>query len=172
MTTPRPLEPEPATDERTTLVQHLDEQRTIMLRKLDGLDRAALATTTARSSLTLAGLCHHLAMVEDWWFSSVFLGNPPAAPWGEVDWDAEPDWEFTTAVELPAGELTRRYRASIARSDAIVAAASLDQLAQRPRANGDVVSLRWILAHMLVETARHNGHADLLREAIDGTTGD
>ena len=111
-------------------------------------------------------------MVEDWWFSCVFLDNPPAAPWAAIDWDADPDWEFTTAVDLGGEEVVRRYRASIARSNAITAAATLDQLALRPRPNGSIVSLRWILAHMLVETARHNGHADFLREAIDGTTGD
>ncbi|TFV68254.1 UNVERIFIED_ORG: DinB family protein [Bacillus sp. AZ43] len=160
--------------EREQLGAYLDYQRETVLLKADGLTAEQLARTVPPSSLTLAGLLNHLAFVEDFWFRVTFLGLPPDELWAGVDWEADPDFEFRTAVGCTPEELRERYRATCARSRQVVAeAASLDQLSvSRSRRTGNHRDLRWILLHLIEETARHAGHADLLREAIDGTTGD
>lgn len=167
------LDPETAADERLMLEQFLDFQRATIARKAEGLSDAQLAATTAASELTLAGLLKHLSLVEDHWFRVVLLGTEPAEPWRRIDWDADPDWEFRTAKAQPGAQLIALYeRACDASREATAAVASLDTLSsstwRRPAVR---FSLRWILLHMIEETARHAGHADLLREAIDGATG-
>lgn len=165
-------DPEPAADERTMLSQYLDHHRATLLGKVEGLDRTQLATTTAASTLTLGGLLKHLALVEHWWFCEVFLGEPPHPVFADVDWEADRDWEFNTAANDDPGWLAELYEQACERSREVVdGAASLDQLSARPGRDGTRFTLRWILLHMLEETARHNGHADLLREAVDGATG-
>jgi hypothetical protein len=116
----------------------------------------------------------HLALVEDSWFTEVFAGEPLGEPWAAVDWDADRDWDFHSATQDSPEELLALYDAACQRSRAVVAgAASLDDLSTPLERKGDArFSLRWILLHMIEETARHNGHADLLREAIDGVTGE
>jgi Protein of unknown function (DUF664) len=90
-----------------------------------------------------------------------------------VDWDADPNWQFRIACELEPDELRGRYRQACQRSRQVaVEAAGLDQLSVRPIRNDQHFSLRWVLLHLIEETARHSGHADLLREAIDGTVGE
>ena len=173
MDAPGLVRPDPTGGERTLVTQHLDRQRTILLRKVHGIERVQAATSVAATSLTLAGLLNHAAMVEDWWFCVIFLDAQPDEPWRDIDWQADPDAEFTEALDVALPDLVARYVRAVERARRITAAAtSLDQLARRPRHDGSVVSLRWILLHMLEGTARHNGHADLLREAVDGTTGD
>ena len=115
-----------------------------------------------------------MALVEDSWFTERFAGQPMPAPFDDVDWDADRDWEFHTAAGDTPAWLLQRYAEACDRSRAVVTAAtSLDQLAVAgKRQSGEVFTLRWILCHMIEETARHNGHADLLREAIDGATGE
>ncbi len=165
--------PPPSGPERAQLTAFLDHFRATILRKADGLDAAQFGRPLAPSSLTLGGLLNHLAYVEDLWFRVRFAGLPPDALWADVDWSADPDHEFRTASEVPPDELRTRYRDACERSRAIVrSTGSLDQVAARPRSSGQYVDLRWILLHMLEETARHAGHADLLREALDGTVGD
>lgn len=94
---------------------------------------------------------------------------PERQPWAGVDWDTDPNWEFRAAAELEPERLRRRYRDTRARSRAVVAnSAGLDQLSVHPLHNGQHFSLRWVLLHLLEETARH---ADLLREAIDVNRG-
>jgi hypothetical protein len=95
-------------------------------------------------------------------------------PFADIDWDADPNWEFRTAVDDTPEWLVQRYEQACDRSRAVAAAAaSLDALAAAGRSQtGEVFTLRWILLHMIEETARHNGHADLLREAVDGATGE
>ncbi len=156
------------------LTAFLDYQRATVLLKTDGLTAEQMAQRLPTSSLTLAGLLNHLALVEDTWFPERFAGLPEDELWAGVDWDADPDWEFRTATELPPDELRRRYEQACARSREVVARAeSLDQLsAATSRRTGRHWDLRWVLLHMIEETARHAGHADLLREAIDGTVGD
>ena len=146
-----------------------------MVRLVEGLDRAQLATTVGPSDLTLAGLVKHLALVEDSWFVEDFLGETMPEPWTSVDWDSDPDWEFRTALDDEPEELLRLYTVACDRARAIVASASgLDTLSvgtsRRPETLGEQFSLRWILLHMIEETARHLGHADLLRQAADGAT--
>ncbi|ROR93280.1 uncharacterized protein DUF664 [Salana multivorans] len=178
MTTPlddqgRP-DPEPSADEVRTLTQFLAFQRATLAWKTDGLDDAGLAATLPPSTMTLGGMLGHLAWVEDYWFATVLLGDEPAPRWRGTDWRADPDADWH--VGLPGDEVRALWREAVAASDAIVARVlagpdGLDRLAVVAR-HDRRVSLRWILVHMIEEYARHNGHADLLREAIDGTTGE
>lgn len=162
-----------AFDERTQLSEFLDRQRKILLHKAAGLGRDDLNRSHPPSTLTLARLLHHAALNEDWWFTVRAAGAEPPAPWDGVDWDADPDWEMTTAADLEPEVLRRRYLDAIARSRAVLAdVADLDAEAPVPTSTGEVCSYRWIVLHMIEETARHAGHADLIRESIDGETGE
>lgn len=161
--------------EREALSAYLDYHRATLLWKIEGLTKEQLGTPAVPSSrLTLAGLVKHLALVEDSWFQQVFLGHQLPEPWHSAPWDDDRDWEFHTAREDDPAYVVGLYEEAVARSRAVVAeAASLDVLSvKHDRGEGRPFSLRWILLHMIEETARHNGHADLLREAIDGTTGE
>jgi uncharacterized damage-inducible protein DinB len=166
-------EPDVDADERTALGQLLDYHRATLLGKTEGLDAAGLASRLPSSTLTLGGLLKHLALNEDSWFTERFAGSPALPPWDAVDWDADPDWEFRTAADDEPDALRSLYEAACERSRAAVAAADdLSALSAWTDSEGRRWSLRAILLHMLEETARHNGHADLLREAVDGTTGE
>ena len=165
------IDPDTTGDERTQLVAFLAFQRATLLGKCEGLSPAQLSTTTAASSLHLAGLLKHLALVEHWWFRQVFLDEPEHPVFAEVDWDADRDWEFRTAADDDPAWLRQLYIDVCASSDEVIAGADLDQLSARTGREGQSFSLRWILLHMIEETARHNGHADLVREAVDGATG-
>jgi uncharacterized damage-inducible protein DinB len=155
------------------LTTYLDLQRETMLWKCEGLSAAQLAQPHPPSTLTLGGLLNHLALVEDSWFRVRFAGLPDDELWAGIDWDADPDYEFRTAADVEPDGLRRRYSEACARSREVVAAAErLDQLSVQPRDNGAHFQLRWVLLHLIEETARHAGHADLLREAIDGVTGE
>ena len=155
------------------LTAFLDLQRATMLLKCEGLTREQLAQPHPPSTLTLGGLLNHLALVEDSWFRERFAGGPEDERWAGIDWDADPDYEFRTAADVEPDELRRRYEEACARSRAIVAAAeSLDQLSVQKRGNGEHFDLRWTMLHLIEETARHVGHADLIRESIDGVTGE
>jgi uncharacterized damage-inducible protein DinB len=167
-------DPPDSGSERDLLTAFLDYQRETVLLKTEGLTAEQLARTIPSSSLTLAGLLNHLALVEDSWFPERFAGQPENPLWAGVDWETDPDSEFRTATELEPGELRARYADACARSrDVVAAAASLDELsAGTSRRTGNRWDLRWILLHMIEETARHAGHADLLREAVDGATGE
>jgi len=168
-----PTEPHEIAPERDQLNRFLDIQRDTILRKCEGLNREQLSQPHPPSSLTLGGLLNHLALVEDSWFRVRFTGEPEDDRWAGIDWDADPDYEFRTAADLEPDELRGRYEQACERSREIVAEAeSLEQLSVQQRGNGHHFDLRWVLLHLIEETARHAGHADLLREAIDGTTGD
>ena len=159
--------------ETAQLTGFLAYQRETLLMKTEGLTREQLGRTLPPSSLTLAGLLYHLALVEESWSVERFAGQPAHEPWAGVDWDATPDWEMDTATGLEPEELRERYREACRRTDEVVAAAAdLDALSAAPLRTGGRFSLRWMLLHLVEETARHNGHADLLREAIDGTVGE
>jgi uncharacterized damage-inducible protein DinB len=166
-----------AADEATMLRSYLDYHRQTFRRKTRGLTQEQLATTHPPSTLTLAGLVKHLALVEDWWFGAVLRGTEPVAPFTDVDFDADPEWEFRTAADDPPAELHALYDSVVATSDVAIDAALAeggpDAVAVRPSPRtGESATLRWILLHMIEEYARHNGHADLIREAVDGTTGE
>lgn len=169
------LDPPVQADEREALSAFLDFHRATLLWKVEGLSQEQLATAAVPSSdLTLAGLLKHLALVEDSWFQEVFLGRPLPEPWASAPWDDDPDWEFHTAPSDDPAHLVALYRDAVDRSRRVVAvASSLDELSVKPdKREEKPFSLRWILLHMIEETARHCGHADLLREAIDGRTGE
>jgi hypothetical protein len=167
------VDPDPQAPELEALGQYLDLQRETVLRKADGLSAEQLARLHPPSTLSLAGLLYHLALVEESWVEVRFAGMAEREPWVGIDWEADPEWEFRTAATLAPEEVRDRYRLACDRSRAVVAAAgSLDQLSVQPLRDGRLFSLRWVLLHLLEETARHAGHADLLREAVDGTTGE
>jgi dienelactone hydrolase/uncharacterized damage-inducible protein DinB len=167
------IEPAPEGGERELLGQYLDFQRQTVLSKTDGLSREQLARRHPPSALNLAGLLYHLAMVEETWMEAQFLGLPVRAPWAGVDFGADPEWEFRTSAELEPDQVRQRYREACERSrQAAAQADGLEQLSVQPLSDGRSFSLRWVLLHLLEETARHAGHADLLREAIDGTVGE
>ena len=173
MTTER-LEPPNSADETTMLRSFLAYYRATLRRQVEGLTQEQLATPLAPSTMTLGGMLKHLAYVEHWWFSMVLHGAEEASPWAAVDWDADEDWDWHSAKDDTPEQLLDLHAAEVARADASIDAAlatgDLDQLAQRPRYDGNRTSLRWILVHMVEEYARHAGHADLLRESIDGST--
>jgi hypothetical protein len=160
--------------ELVLLTAFLDFQRETLLLKTGGLTQEQLAQQLPPSTLTLAGLLHHLALVEDTWFRVRFAGLAGQEVWSAVDWDSDPDWEFRTATELDPAELRSRYTDACAGSREVVARADgLDQLSVGTSSRtGRQWDLRWVLLHMIEETARHAGHADLLRESIDGSTGE
>jgi uncharacterized damage-inducible protein DinB len=169
-------EPPLAGDETATLVGFLDYQRATLAWKCEGLDSAGLSATVGVSTMTLGGLLKHMAYVEDTWFSGSLHANDRRAPWNTIDWRATPDWEFESAADDSPEHLRTLWQDSVDSSRTLAAQAlangGLDQLAQRTWPDGSAPSLRWILVHMIEEYARHNGHADLIREAIDGATGE
>lgn len=169
-------EPPIGANEVETLIGFLDYQRATLAWKTSGLGARDLNRTTASSSMTLGGLLKHLTWVEDYWFSRRLLGRPPAPQWADIDWRSEPDWEWTSAATDSPAELKAMWSATVEASrsavDGALRSGSLDQFAATPWPNGESPSLRWILVHMIEEYARHNGHADLLRESIDGLVGE
>ncbi|TDC70751.1 DinB family protein [Streptomyces hainanensis] len=171
-------EPPVAGDETATLLGYLEFHRATLAWKCADLDAAGLATTVGASAMTLGGLLKHLAYVEDNWFSWSLHGRERSAPWNTVDWKADPDWDWHSAAEDDPDELREFWAESVRRSRTLVdealasSDAGLDRLAGRGWSDGQTPSLRWILVHMVEEYARHNGHADLLREAADGATGE
>jgi uncharacterized damage-inducible protein DinB len=169
-------EPPLAADETATLLGFLDYQRATMAWKCSGLDAAGLNATTAASTMTLGGMLKHLANVEDYWCSRWLHGRDPQPMWEAADWDADPDWDWHPAAEDTPEQLRALWQDSVVRSRALVAEALADgglgRPARRTWPDGRTPSLRWILVHLIEEYARHNGHADLLRESIDGSTGE
>lgn len=163
--------------EEATLVSFVDHHRATLAWKCEGLDADGLAARTAASTMTLGGLLNHMAQVEEFWFSVVLHGAPWGPPWEGFSWDADPDPEWQAAATMPPEELWERWRAACDRSRSLVAqalaAGGLDHVAARELdPDHGAPNLRWILVHMIEEYARHNGHADLLREAIDGEVGE
>jgi uncharacterized damage-inducible protein DinB len=169
-------EPPLAADETATLLGFLEFQRATLAWKCAGLDAAGLRTTVAASSMTLGGLLKHLAYVEDLWCSRWLHGRDRQPPWDTVDWDADPDWDWHSAAEDSPEQLHALWQDTVARSRSLVTEAladgGLERLARRTWPDGRAPSLRWILVHLVEEYARHNGHADLLRESVDGLTGE
>lgn len=147
------------------LVSFLDFYRAIIVRKVEGVDPEALRWSPVESGTCLGGLIKHLAYVERWWFQDVWASRAVEYPWSEDD----PDAEFRLDDSDTAASLVAFYRLECASSGEVVAGSQLDDEVDTRRGP---MSLRWILIHMIEETARHAGHADLIREMIDGSVGD
>lgn len=169
-------EPPLAAGEPATLVGFLEYQRATLDWKCRGLDSSGLKVTVGASSITLGGLLKHLAFVERYWFAWRLFGRDPGAPWNAVDWEADPDWDWHSAAEDSPEQLFALWHEAVDTSRSLVAEAladgGLDRLAAQAWPDGSSPSLRWILVHMIEEYARHNGHADLIRESVDGETGE
>ncbi|RRD05146.1 DinB family protein [Arachnia propionica] len=167
--------PEPPTNasEETTLLGFLDFLRATIAMKTSGLSDEELHTRSTCSAMTLGGLLKHLAFVESYWFIAVLSRQETSRPWGTLDWRDDPDWDWTSAADQSGEQLRTLWQDSVVRSRVAWAGfrATNDLGTTVPRGD-DRVSARWVLTHMIEEYARHCGHADLLREAIDGVTGE
>lgn len=169
-------EPPISADETGTLLGFLDYQRATLAWKCAGLDAAGLSATVAASSMTLGGILKHMALVEEHWFIRSLHGRDAQPPWDTVDWKADQDWDWHSAAHDSPEQLHALWQEAVTRSRSAVAEAldqgGLAQPARRTWPDGRAPSLRWIVVHMIEEYARHNGHADLLRESVDGQTGE
>ena len=172
------IDPPLKADEATTLRGFLDYHRDTLRWKVDGLTQEQLARTLPPSTMTLGGMVKHLALVESDWFEEVLAGGDLMPPFDGVDWKADRDWEWHSAAEDTPAQLLAILDEAIERADRIIdealaTPAGLDTESARTTRSGDKrFTLRWILVHMIEEYARHNGHADLIRQSIDGATGD
>jgi hypothetical protein len=169
-------EPPVAGDETATLLGSLERQRATLAWKCGGLDAAGLRATLAPSAITLGGLLKHLALVEDEYFTRRLLGRELGHPWDTADWNADPDWDWHSAAEDTPDQLMSLWQDAVARSRAAVTEAladgGLDQLARHTWPDGRAPSLRRILIDLIEEYGRHVGHADLIRESVDGLVGE
>lgn len=159
----------PAWDERSTLITMLDYTRATVHAKCEGIreENARNAPLPGSPLMTVAGVVNHLRWVEYSWVQVVFLGEENEGPWTDDD----PDREMRIGVEFPIAQLLEEYEAQCARYRELVAATGLDTPAMRTISDGRQPALRWILFHLVEETARHNGHLDTIRELTDGVTG-
>src|SRR3954449_9925849 len=163
-----------------TLLGALERERATFAWKCSGLDEAGYRATVGASTLTLGALLKHLALVEDDYFSHRMEGRSPGKPWEDVDWDADPDWEWRTAADDPPEELLALWEAAVARSRATTEKILADGGFGRPAAgaagaggdDGETPNIRRFLVDLIEEYSRHLGHADLIRESIDGVVGE
>lgn len=162
--------------EVATLLGFLDYQRATLEWKCRGLSDEQLRAALPPTSMTLGGLLKHLALVEDIWFTQVVGGEPMSEPWASAY--TGPDWEWRSAGDNSGDDLRALWAERVKRSHAIVKSrlgqgeeAALSQAHSAWDGQGRA-SLRWVLVHMIEEYSRHNGHADLIRESIDGQTGE
>lgn len=171
-------EPPLEADEAGTLLGFLDYQRATLEWKCRGLNDQQLRIARPPSTLSLGGIMKHMAYVEDYWFTEVVAGHPTPEPWASADFRADPDWELTSAAADVGSDIKSLWMERVDRSKAVVQVELEDDPAVALAATHSAwggrghVSLRWVLVHMIEEYARHNGHADLLRESIDGEIGE
>ena len=171
-----PWEPPLAGTEVEHLTGALDRLRTTFRWKADGLDTRGLAVPVGASSLTLGGLLKHLAFVEAFTFTVKLRGESPGTPWAEAPWDDVENWEFRSAAGQPPEELYGLFDDAVARSRerlaGLVADGGLDQPVHVSSSDGRHASLRRLVFDLIEEYGRHTGHADLLRESVDGLVGE
>jgi hypothetical protein len=161
-------EPDRNADERETLTAYLDYHRATIALKCEGLDDSQLRQRAVPpSNLSLLGLVRHLAEVERWWFQHGVAGEPVEDLWCTPD---NPDGDFDDVAGADVAEAFTAWRAACDAARAITAERPLDATFQNK--TGTPISLRWVLVHLVAEYARHNGHAALLRQALDGVTGE
>lgn len=164
-----------ASSEVDHLLASLDRLRATFAWKARGLDAEGLAHRLPSSALSLGGLLKHLARAEDEMFTWKLWGEAPSEPWRSAPWDTEPDWDFISAIDDTPEQLYSTWTDTAVRSRASVQRAladgGLDHVCHLGW-GGSHVSLRRLLFDLVEEYGRHTGHADLLREAIDGVTGE
>jgi hypothetical protein len=174
--TDTPWEPPLAGDEAKALFGALDRLRATFRYKADGLDAEGLATRVGASTLTLGGLLKHLASNEDFVTTVKLLGQPMDPAWDDNGWDGNDDWEFESAADDTPEELYALYDGAVGRSRArfaaTVAEGGLDRQVAASDGDGNHANLRRLVCDMIEEYGRHTGHADLLREAVDGRVGE
>ena len=170
-------------EERVTLEQFLDYFRSVLLRKADGIDESQARRLVGVSTIDLLGLIRHMALVEQWWFSQAFAGSTEPDLWvdpdtgdphssdPDSDWHHGPDDTLAVAIAALHSEITKA-RAVVAATTSLDDVTAIDVGPPDDPERYGRRSLRWILVHMIEEYARHCGHADFLREAIDGSVGD
>jgi uncharacterized damage-inducible protein DinB len=162
----RPWPPQVA-DERTALAGQLDYHRATILMKFDGLDDEQATRVMVPSGLSMLSLLKHMADNEHSWFAKIFAGLDEAGFYSTED-DPQAEWRIDPGDTIDS--IAADYQRVCQRSRDIVAAApSFDQVVVTPWQ--EQIDLRGITIHMIEETARHNGHADIMRELLDGTTG-
>ena len=157
-------------DERTVLATMLDYVRDTVHVKCAGLtdEQARRAPLPGSPLTTISGLVSHLRWVEYYWIRVVLLGEQDQAPITDDD----PDAEMRLALSIPLARLLAEYRASCEQLRQLVAPLDLDTSSRGTMSwRTEPVTLRWVLLHLIEETARHNGHIDILREMADGVTG-
>lgn len=160
----------PSWDERTVLASMLDYVRDTVHVKCAGLtdEQARRAPLPGSPLTTISGLVSHLRWVEYYWIRVVLLGEQDQAPITDDD----PDAEMRLALSIPLARLLAEYRASCEQLRQLVAPLDLDTSSRGTLSwRTEPVTLRWVLLHLIEETARHNGHIDILREMADGVTG-
>ncbi|GAA1231852.1 DinB family protein [Kitasatospora nipponensis] len=167
--TPERVEPPFAADESTMLASWLDFHRaTLALKCADLTDEQLKRRPVTPSTLSLLGLVRHLAEVENYWFQVVLHGGDPTPLYYT---DEDRDYDFNGVDDADAATDLAAWHREVERARTAVADLPLETVGKTLRA-GEGVTLRWIMVHMIEEYARHNGHADLLREAVDGRTGE
>ena len=168
--------PAEARTEAESLLSVLERNRRTFAWKTEGLDEAGLRATTAASTMTLGGLVKHVALVEADWLAVKLAGRDYGAPWKDVDFDADPDWDWRTGAQDASEEVYAVWRDAVERSRTLVSEVieerGLDGPASFTWPNGRTPTVRTMLLDMIEEYARHTGHADILREAVDGRVGE
>ena len=171
-----PWEPPLAGSETEALLGALDRQRWTFRFKAGDLDAEGLRATVGASTVTLGGLLKHLAANEDYMTTVKLSGTAMDETWKDNGWDGDNDWEFSSAAEDSPEALYSLYDGAVARARARVDTAlsngGLDQEIAAADSDGDHANLRRLLLDMLEEYGRHTGHADLIRESVDGRTGE
>src|SRR5207248_322711 len=171
-----PYEPPDAGDELATLVGSLERQRRTFAWKCSGLDAAGMRATIGASAITLGGLVKHVSLVEASYFQERLHARDPGSPWNTVDWDQDPNWDWRTGAEDPPELVLALWHDTVARSREALHEAlergGLEQLGRYTWPDGRSPSLRRILIDLIEEYARHVGHADLIRESVDGLVGE
>jgi hypothetical protein len=169
-------EPPMAGDEVSAVLGALERQRATLAWKTSGLDADGMRATLPPSAVTLGGLLKHLALIEDHTFGAKLRGEPLGAAWDDADLDADPDWEWHSAAGDTPEELRARWEAAVQRSRRRVAEAladgGLDHRAALVTRSGAQPNLRRLVMDLIEEYARHVGHADLVRESVDGLVGE
>jgi hypothetical protein len=165
-----------AGDETESLVGSLERQRRTFAWKCTGLDAAGMQARVGASSMTLGGLIKHLTIVEAVYFIYRLHARDPGPPVNSVDWESDPDWDWRTAADDAPEQLLADWHEAVRRSREALAEAlsqgGMDQLAKFQWPDGSQASLRRIMLDLIEEYARHTGHADLLRESVDGLVGE